>query len=187
MWSTKLKANRFCSATTNDRLYIRQLTSMAWPNKNCRWCSERLGMLVVPVGKPMALSLSSALGSTISYVVESYTSLGPLSLKAYKHAKLTNIGNALCGSPLRLTTAKGALWGSKISLTYTLGYLIRPTTDWNNSARTRLVHHNWGRRARESTTAASINIGMPRILWIMCILSKVLDCELLTTDTFSTM
>jgi hypothetical protein len=52
-------------------------------------------MLVVPVGKPIALSLSS-------------TSSDPLSLKAYKRAKLTNVGNALRGSPLRLTTAKGA-------------------------------------------------------------------------------
>jgi hypothetical protein len=64
-------------------------------------------MLVVPVRKPMALSLSSALGSTISCIVESHTSLGPLSLKAYEQAKLTNVGNALRGSPLQLTTAKG--------------------------------------------------------------------------------
>jgi hypothetical protein len=65
-------------------------------------------MLVVPVEKPMALSLSSALGTTISYVVESHTSPNPLFLKTYEWAKLTNVGNALRGSPLRLTTAKGA-------------------------------------------------------------------------------
>jgi hypothetical protein len=65
-------------------------------------------MLVVPVGKPMALSLSSALGSTISCVVESHTSPSPLSLKAYERAKLTNVGNAFRGSNLWLTTAKGA-------------------------------------------------------------------------------
>jgi hypothetical protein len=42
--------------------------------------------------KPMALSLSSVLGSTISCVVESHTSPGPLSLKAYEWTKLTNVG-----------------------------------------------------------------------------------------------
>jgi hypothetical protein len=76
---------------------------------------EHSGEILYPVlrhmtilGKPMALSLSSALGSTISYVVESHTSPGPLSLKTYERAKLTNVGKALRGSPLRLTTAKGA-------------------------------------------------------------------------------
>jgi hypothetical protein len=62
----------------------------------------------MPVEKPMALSLSSALGSTISCAMESHTSPGPLSLKAYKRAKLTNVGNALRGSPLQLTNTKGA-------------------------------------------------------------------------------
>jgi hypothetical protein len=61
----------------------------------------------MPVGKPMALSLSFALGSTISCAMESHTSSGPLSLKAYKWAKLTKVGNALRGFPLRLMTAKG--------------------------------------------------------------------------------
>jgi hypothetical protein len=60
------------------------------------------------VGKSMALSLSSALGSTISCVVESHTSPGPLSLKTYDQAKLINVGNALRGSRLQLKTAKGA-------------------------------------------------------------------------------
>ena len=53
----------------------------------------------MPNGKPMALSLSSALGSTISCTMGSHTSPGLLSLKAYKRAKLTNIGNAVYGSP----------------------------------------------------------------------------------------
>jgi hypothetical protein len=56
----------------------------------------------------MALSHSSVLGSTISCVMESQTSPGPLSLKAYEWAKLTKVGKALRGSPLWLMTAKGA-------------------------------------------------------------------------------
>jgi hypothetical protein len=46
----------------------------------------------VPVGKPVALSLSSALGSTISYVVESHTSPGPLSLKDIQMGKANHRG-----------------------------------------------------------------------------------------------
>jgi hypothetical protein len=48
------------------------------------------------------------LGSTISCIRKSYTSPGPLSLKAYERVKLTNIGKSLCGFHLRLMTAKGA-------------------------------------------------------------------------------
>ena len=62
-----------------------------------------------------------------------------------------------------------------------------PTADWSNFVGTRLVHHSRGWCAREPIVAASINTGIPRILWILCILFKVLDHELLTTGTFSTM
>jgi hypothetical protein len=54
----------------------------------------------------MALLHSSVLGSTISCVMESQTSPGPLSLKAYERAKLTKVGKALRGSPLRLQPLK---------------------------------------------------------------------------------
>jgi hypothetical protein len=55
----------------------------------------------------MALLRSSALGSTISCIMESQTSPGLLSLKAYEWAKLTKVGKAQRGSLLWLMTAKG--------------------------------------------------------------------------------
>jgi hypothetical protein len=73
-----------------------------------------------------------------------------------------------------------------MSLTYASGHLMRPTADYNNSAGTMLVHYKRGRCTREPTATASIKIDIPRIMWILCILAKVLDLELLTTGIFST-
>src|SRR5450759_2717619 len=74
---TKVERIRLCSAHPKLNTQLKQFKSIACPSSCRRVASEKPDTAVVPVGKPMARSRSSALGLTNCWSLSSHTRLDP--------------------------------------------------------------------------------------------------------------
>jgi len=114
--------------------HVREFRSMLLPSRTLYSNLVTLVWLVVLTWNPIALSLSSRLGSSQVAEASRYTKPGPFPWKACAPGKETKVGQTPLGFPIVLVRNQGGLscfvtgwqelWSSNMWKTYRLGSLI---------------------------------------------------------------